>query len=110
MAAPHGWLAWLGPWLTGLGVTVAIMVGADLLLDPEEWWAGLIVLGGISLWVAWDSTRIGIRNYRTQLANDPVMLLFLCFMFWIPVFPWYLIVRQGIRRGLVPLRRRATTR
>ncbi len=106
MATPHGWRAWLWPWVIGLTVTLAITFAVHQLLDESRWWEGLVVFGAASLWVVWDARRIRLRDYRTQLANEPVMLLFLAFAFWAIVFPWYLIVREGIRRGLVPKRRR----
>ena len=107
MATPRGRRAWLWPWVFGLMVTLAITFAAHLLLDESRWWEGLVVIGATSLWVVWDAQRIRLRDYRTQLANEPAMLLFICFAFWGIVFPWYLIVREGIRRGLVPTRREA---
>ena len=58
-----------------------------------------------SVWAAWDSHAIRIVRYKTQMANEPVIVLFLCMTVWPLAFPWYVIVRQGIRSGLVPLKR-----
>ena len=43
------------------------------------------------------------------MANEPMMMLFMCFTLWILVFPWYLIIRQGIRQGFVPLKEPGTS-
>jgi len=101
----RGRRGWLGPWVAALLVTGVLMVLAAIIgaLVPT-WWSGLIVVGLSSIWAAWDSSRIGLRRYKSQMANEPVVVLFKCVILWLLCFPWYLIIRQGIRRGLVPLK------
>lgn len=110
MAEAHGRGGWLGPWITGLLVAAALFALALVvgMLVPT-WWSRFIVVGLSSIWAAWDSSRIGLHRYRSQMANEPVMVLFMCCFLWPLCFPWYLIVRQGIRRGLVPLKQRAAS-
>ena len=46
----------------------------------EEYQVYDFPLGGMApllltaVWAAWDSSRIDIRRYKTQLANDPFMV------------------------------------
>ena len=98
----HGWI---GPWITALAVTAAL-VGGMLFVHRlvPTWWSAGAVIGLSAVWAAWDSARIGLLRYRSQMANDPVMVLCMCCMLWLLFFPWYVVIRQGIRRGLVPLK------
>lgn len=96
---------WLGPWITALLLTLVLAALTAIVATLiRTWWSGLIVVGGSSLWAAWDSSRIGLHRYKSQMANEPVVVLFMCVVFWLLCFPWYLIIRQGIHRGLVPLK------
>jgi len=101
----RGHRGWLGPWITALLVALALAVLVAIVgaLVPT-WWSGLIVVGLSSIWAAWDSARIGLHRYKSQMANEPVVVLFMCVVFWLLCFPWYVIIRQGIQRGLVPLK------
>lgn len=56
---------------------------------------GLVVLG-ISIWAAMDSSRLRLREYSTQVAH-PVVLFLGMSLLWIVIFPWYLVVRSKIR-------------
>ena len=110
MEETHGRRGWLGPWITAVLVTAVLAVLAAIVaaLIPT-WWSGLIVVGSSSIWAAWDSSRIGLHRYRSQMANEPVVVLFMCVVLWLLCFPWYLVIRQGIKRGLVPLRPSASS-
>lgn len=105
MEGTDGRRGWLGPWITALLATLVLMALTVIVaaLIPT-WWSGLIVVGSSSIWAAWDSSRIGLHRYKSQMANEPVVVLFMCVVFWLLCFPWYLIIRQGIKRGLVPLK------
>lgn len=110
MQETHGRAGWLGPWIAALLVTLAltaltVLVGTLL----PTWWSGIIVVGLSSVWAAWDSSRIGLHRYQSQMANEPVVVLFMCVALWLLCFPWYLIIRQGIKRGLVPLKASASS-
>ena len=104
MESPRGLRAWLGPWIITLVVTAALLVLTGLLQMTLGFYAGFALVGASSIWAAWDSRRIGVQRYRSQMSNEPVIVLFMCVVFWILAFPWYLVIRQGIRRGLVPLK------
>lgn len=62
---------------------------------------GAVVVLGTSLWIAFDSSRIEIRQYSTRLSGHPVALFFGAYILWIGVFPWYLVVRSKIRAGQI---------
>ena len=110
MATSTGLRAWLRPWLVAIAVTAAFL-GVSYLITRavQNWYGSVIMVAVTSLWVAWDSARVRVRQYKTQMANEPMMMLFMCFTLWILVFPWYLIIRQGIRQGFVPLKEPGTS-
>ena len=105
MRGTQGQRGWLGPWITALLVTLVLIVlaAAVRMLVPTQW-SAVILFGLSSIWAAWDSSRIGLNRYRSQMANGPVVVLFMCAFVWLLCSPWYLIIRQGIKRGLVPLK------
>lgn len=105
MQEPGGRRGWLGPGITAVAVTlVLIILGTIIVALVQTPWSGIIMVGLSSIWAAWDSSRIGLHRYKSQMANEPVVVLFMCVVFWLLCFPWYLILRQGIKRGLVPLK------
>ncbi|MHC4341957.1 MAG: hypothetical protein ACYSX0_17290 [Planctomycetota bacterium] len=105
MEGTHGRRGWLGPWIAALLVTLVLSVLIAIVSElVPSYWSGLIVVGSSSIWAAWDSSRIGLHRYKSQMANEPVVVLFMCVVFWLLCFPWYVIIRQGIKRGLVPLK------
>lgn len=63
----------------------------------------LAVLIGSSIWVGWDSTKIGLRKYHSTLSHGPIMLAWLCVQFWLLVFPWYLVLKYKINHGQAEL-------
>ena len=101
---------WLIAWALGLAATLAVMlaVGLVAIYVFKSPYTPFAFTGAAAIWAAWDSSRIGLQRYRSQMANEQFMVLFLCFAFFIPCFPWYVAVRQGIRWGLVPLKTEAT--
>ena len=86
--------------LCTVGITLVIIIAA--LFDEKAGKAlGALVVLGTSLWIAFDSTRIKIRQYNTRLSGHPVALFFGAYILWIVVFPWYLVVRSRIRAGQI---------
>ena len=55
-----------------------------------------------SLLLAIDSKIIQIKKYKTSLAFGPAILFIACVLMWIYVFPWYVVVRYRIKKGLIP--------
>jgi hypothetical protein len=58
-----------------------------------------LLVGLTAVWVALDSKRIRIQEYRTQLAVPPVALLALVVIVWPLAFPLYLRTRHRIGSG-----------
>lgn len=86
--------------LLTLAITLALVAVA--LFDEQAGKAlGAFVVLGTSLWIAFDSSRIKIRQYNTRLSGHPVALFFGAYILWIGVFPWYLVVRSKIRAGQI---------
>lgn len=69
----------------------------------------LIVLG-TSVWATFDSSRIDLQAYRTRIAVHPMILFNLMYMFWVPLFPWYLVVRARIIAGTLPRKAPASSK
>ena len=57
-----------------------------------------------ALWAAFDSNKIGLRNYKSGLSYGPVILFFALAGVWIVGFPWYLHVRYKIKNNLAELK------
>ena len=76
------------------------VVGFDLVTP-------MVVLS--SLWVAYDSSRLGLRRYKSGIAYGPVVLFFACLLLWIVGFPWYLAMRHKIKSGTAVLKEPAAT-
>ena len=58
-----------------------------------------VMIFGTSLWVAVDSSRIGLKRYKSGISYGPAVLFFACMMLWIVGFPWYLTMRHNIKTG-----------
>jgi len=56
------------------------------------------------LWVAIDSSNIGLQKYKSGISYHPVVLFFACAFLWIVGFPWYLIMRHKIKTGTAILK------
>lgn len=75
-----------------------------LLLAYERRFVPVVILTvfGTSIWAATDSVRIELQAYKTLIALHPIVLFNLMYLLWIPLFPWYLIVRSKIASGTLP--------
>jgi len=87
-----------------LAVSVGLILLLALLLAWESRLAPVAILTvfGTSLWGAIDSFRIDLQAYRTRIAFHPMILFNLMFLFWVPLFPWYLVIRARIIAGTLP--------
>ncbi len=63
-----------------------------------------IMIAVTALWAAYDSDRVGLRRYKTELSHGPIMVFLACAVLWILCFPWYLTLRHRIKSGTVMLR------
>jgi hypothetical protein len=86
-----------------IGLCVACEVVSDLIDFNLSW----ITIFGMALWAAVDSSKIQLRRYRSWISYGPVFLFFLCVLFGIVVFPWYLSMRHKIKSGTAVLKDRA---
>jgi hypothetical protein len=59
---------------------------------------------GTSIWAAIDSSKIGLRRYKSGISYGPVVLFIACALLWIVGFPWYLSMRYKIRAGTAVLK------
>lgn len=61
-------------------------------------WLFLLVLAS-SIWVSWDSAKMGLRRYESVLSCHPLLLFVLCSGLWPIVFPWYIWLKYRIVVG-----------
>ena len=61
-----------------------------------------------AIWAAIDSSKIGLKRYKSGISYSPVVLLLGFWFLWIIAFPWYLIVRHKILNGTAVLKDGAT--
>lgn len=54
--------------------------------------------------VAFDSTHVHLRCYKTGISYGPVGLFVVCALFWPFVIIWYFVVRVRIARKTMPQR------
>jgi hypothetical protein len=87
-----------------LAVSIGLILVLALLLAWERRLAPVAILTvfGTSIWAAIDSFRIELQAYRTRIAFHPMVLFNLMYLFWVPLFPWYLVVRARIIAGTLP--------
>ena len=87
-----------------LAVSIGLILVLALLLAWERRLAPVAILTvfGTSLWAAIDSFRIDLQAYRTRIAFHPMIFFNLMFLFWVPLFPWYLVIRARIIAGTLP--------
>ena len=80
-------------------LSVALVVVAALAEKVVNLPLTVLLILGTATWAAWDSTRIGVRQYKSGIALHPVALWFGIALLWIVGFPWYLAVRYRIKAG-----------
>lgn len=87
-----------------LAVSIGLILVLALLLAWERRLAPIAVLTvfATSTWAATDSVRIDLQAYKTPMALHPMILLNLMYLLWVPLFPWYLVVRTRIISGTLP--------
>lgn len=79
-------------------VLTAASVLAMFVLTP------FVVIPLTALWAAWDSEQVKLTRYQTGIAYSPVVLFIVICLLWIAGFPWYVVARQQIKRGELPLK------
>lgn len=84
----------------GLILLLALLLAWERRLAP----VAILTVFGTSIWAAIDSFRIDLQAYRTRIALHPMILFNLMYLFWVPLFPWYLVVRARIVAGTLPRR------
>src|SRR5260370_18605208 len=56
-----------------------------------------IMVAVTALWTAYDSDKVGLRLYKTELSHGPIVVFLACALLWILSFPWYLSLRHQIK-------------
>jgi hypothetical protein len=61
---------------------------------------GYIIWVGTSIWAGWDAHQIGLSKYKLNVATSPATTFLGCLLLWIVIFPWYLVNKGKIARGV----------
>lgn len=110
----RSWFADLGMFLLLVLISnsalfgAAALVGASCLLlsvSPAvaNGIAALVLLPTI-IWAGIDARRIGIKKYQLNGLSSPTEVVLGCILMWSICFPWYLLERNRVSHGIVPLR------
>ncbi len=67
---------------------------------PVVW----IIVAVTALWAAYDSDRVGLSRYKTELSHGPIVVFLACALLWILCCPWYLSLRHKITNGTAVLK------
>jgi hypothetical protein len=89
---------------------VLFLLGSFIRLDVAGRVVPVIcfVVVGTAVWVAVDSAKLQLRDYRSPISYGPVFLFFGVLLLWAVAFPWYLSVRHQIQTGAAVLKNGAT--
>lgn len=87
-----------------LGLYIITLTIGTILFGKDAAMAIFIMIIVSSIWVAKDSKKINLINYKSGISYSPIWLGILCFFLWIIAFPWYLIVRYKITHSLAKLK------
>jgi hypothetical protein len=83
-------------------LTICLLLGCGVVFIVTGHFVDWLMILGTALWCAIDSHKIQLKRYR--FGNGPVAMFFLCILFWIAAFPWYLWMRHKILTGTAALK------
>ena len=63
-----------------------------------------LVIVVTALWAAWDSSKIGLRRYKSIISYGPIALFFAISFIWPIAFPLYLAMKFRIQRGIAEVK------
>jgi len=93
-------MAWLKAFLAAFGLFVITVVVSRLVGINLAWVMILLT----AAWAAVDSQNLQLKLYKTGISYSPVVLFLAIALLWIIGFPWYLVVRDQIKAGTLPLK------
>lgn len=91
---------------TCLAILITLGLGSTTLLVSAKVEFDVVVpmILVTALWSAFDSYKIQLRKYDSGLSYSPLILFALIALVWIIAFPWYLLTRFKIKKGLARLK------
>lgn len=93
----------MSPLANALLITGAFLFGSVGLGQAAGFDPMWLMIIATAIWAGWDASRIQLGKYKTGLSS-PVVVFIGGLVLWIVAFPWYLVVRQKIAAGQVPLK------
>lgn len=91
-------------WIKALAVSVALLILTAFLSPLVHFNLVWVLVLGTAAWAAIDSSKLDLKKYKTGIAYSPVVLFIAVALLWIIGFPWYLVVRDQIKAGTLPLK------
>lgn len=86
----------------GIPFTLALLLASSWLSQPDGFNTYYLLIGITAVWIAYDSRRLNVQAYATQLALPPIALAVATAIVWPLMFPLYLRTRGRITRGRIP--------
>ncbi len=88
----------------GLAILVSICLLCFIVIIHNTTGLDIMLLIAVAAALtALDSSKIELTKYKSAISWDPIFLFILIMVFGVIVFPWYLLMRYKIKRGLAQL-------
>jgi hypothetical protein len=82
-------------------LTILLIVATSLASGSLPFNAYYILVAVTAIWAAYDSRRLGVERFDSNLALPPIGVLIVLAVFWPIAFPAYLKLRYRIQHGKV---------
>ena len=91
-------------WYWAILFTITLLLLTIGLSGIIEFDLSLVMIPLSALFVAIDSKKISLVNYKSGISYRPIPLFFAVTFLWIAGLPWYLHVRYKIVNGIAELK------
>lgn len=94
-------------WLIYFLLIALVLISAFSFSAQVVKMVALVVVLGSAIWVYKDSKKLNIAKYKKtalSLSSSPFGAAFVVWLLWIIAFPMYIVYRQKIIDGKVPLK------
>lgn len=94
-------------WLIYFLLIILVLVSAFIFSAQVVKMIVLVVVFGSAIWVYKDSKKLNTTKYKKttlSLSSSPFGAAFVVWLLWIIAFPMYIVYRQKIIDGKIPLK------
>jgi thiol-disulfide isomerase/thioredoxin len=92
--------------ILAIAVNYGLLAGTQTIYNSTHKIIPLVLIYQVitMLWAGWDSSRIQLQRYKTEISFHPVVVSILCALIWIIFFPMYLFARNKVLTNQAPLK------